>query len=276
MRKQSPTSAATDVLDDHTWHPNNFEALLEEIRYLEALAKCVHEGEGPTLLYRGQSSAKWELNSTFARWFQDHYNPYSFDAYELGTRLLLDHFGNRCAPSAELFKVCAENDGMDPWFELMKRIQQHPESPEFKELHGRGTNLIDWSRSADVGLCFGSDSPDREGALYIFDAQEAGNVLVQTPYRETLDRWQSSLDAGQAPGYPLLFCPPKQHAYQRAKRQHANYLAQFDLRAPIEEVWEAKERETSGGRIYMKLILTPDVKVQLNRVLLERGMVSSP
>jgi hypothetical protein len=157
----------------------------------------------------------------------------------------------------------------------MKRIQQHNEDGEFKGVDEMGTNLMDWSTNVDVGLCFACSSPDIEGTLYLLDAQSAGRILVHRPYRETLDRWATTVAAKEMHGNPLLFCPRRQIADDRATRQGARYLAQFDLSVPLDAIWLAREaRREQPDQIWHRLLLAPSVKEEISKELGARGITS--
>lgn len=119
--------------------------------------------------------------------------------------MFLHSFGSVRRPSAELVQAARDHLGIDPWFELMKRMQQHSE--EFDPIHPWGTFFLDWSKQVDVGLCFTCEHLDWEGCFYVFDARSAGSILIQKPLREVLDDFQQSVDNNQRHGRPLMFCP---------------------------------------------------------------------
>ncbi|GMV29759.1 MAG: hypothetical protein AMXMBFR59_18840 [Rhodanobacteraceae bacterium] len=165
------------------------------------------------------------------------------------------------------------NKGLDEWFELMKRIQQHNENQEFEGVSEIGTNLMDWSLDLDVALTFASLEQSIQGAVYLFDAQAAGQILIQQPYRQVLDRWKATVEAGKMHGNPLLFCPPRQLDDARANRQAARYLAQIDLRLPVDVIWAQYEHEQPGsGRIWQKLLIDADLKAALASELAGKGL----
>jgi hypothetical protein len=262
------------VVDEHTWRPASAEALRLECAHLVAHASRL-VSDAPTVLYRGQSDSSWKLNSTFARWVERRFDCSTHESYFELARIFLKHFGEAYGPSKDLMDAAAQNEGVDPWFELMKRIQQHNEDGEFKGVDEMGTNLMDWSTNVDVGLCFACSSPDIEGTLYLLDAQSAGRILVHRPYRETLDRWATTVAAKEMHGNPLLFCPRRQIADDRATRQGARYLAQFDLSVPLDAIWLAREaRREQPDQIWHRLLLAPSVKEEISKELGARGITS--
>ncbi|MGH7818391.1 MAG: hypothetical protein ACREQ9_01335, partial [Candidatus Binatia bacterium] len=78
--------------------------------------------------------------------------------------------------------------------------------------------------------------------------------------------------AGEALGVPLIFHPPRQLAYQRAKNQDAVYLAHMDLRVDLAEVWDEVERTREDERIFVKLILPAHLKPEAAGYLATRGI----
>lgn len=271
MDRVDPTLSSTVVIDDHTWKPESASALRTECAHLVAHASRA-AGPEPTVLYRGHRDSTWTLDSTFARWAIGRFDTSARETFFELSRLFLNHFGAVYGPSEELRRAAAEHHGIDEWFELMKRIQQHNEDHEFEGVGAVGTNLMDWSMDIDVALTFASLEPSIEGALYLFDAQAAGAILIQEPYRNILDRWALAVDAGEMHGYPLLFCPRRQLADERANRQSARYLAQIDLRCPVDVIWAERERnEPRRGRIWQRLLIDPAVKNAIASELAVKG-----
>lgn len=262
MKSPRPIHSSTEVVDAHSWRPASLQTLLEEIDHL--CGSAAGGTDGRVVLFRGERDATWALNSTFARHVPASLGPK--DQW-YGNRIhqaLLDKFSVAgMQPSSALWAMMAEQ-GIDPWFELMKRIQQHPD--EFKTYPGvPGSNLLDWSHSAEVGLAFAAEDTEREGTLYVLDAVAAGDVLVIRPVREILDLMAHALVNGRVHGRPILFNPRRQLAYERAKRQQAHYVAQMDLRHPLDVAWRACEAERQDGEaIYWRLLLPQTVKVEAN------------
>lgn len=239
--------------------PKSFDDVLAEVLHLNAIAAQSKH----LLLYRGQSNRDWRLDSTFVRTvkaqllrmnpadgFSDRLRK-SADLNSMLSSLLLLKFGTLTEPSAELH-AAADEHGVDPWFELMKRYQQYPDE-DMREL--RGTNLIDWSRSYDVALHFANESRRGPGALFICDATAMGKTLQIVPVVEILAKIRTQLKNGAANGLPLLFSPKKQIAYERAKNQQAVYFAQMDLRLDLLESWRVYETALKDETILIKIVL---------------------
>lgn len=272
MDRIDPSMRSTTIIDEHTWRPDSSSSLRVECAHLHAHASRAAD-PAPTVLYRGHRDSTWTLDSTFARWATGRFDTSTRESYFDLARLFLDHFGGAYGPSAELCQAAADHDGVDEWFELMKRIQQHNEDQEFDGVNAIGTNLMDWSMNLDVALSFASLQPSADGSVFLFDAQAAGTILIQQPYRQILNRWSAALDAGEMHGTPLLFCPRRQLADARANRQEARYLAQIDLRGPVDMVWAQQEQERpEGGRIWHRLLISPAVKAELREELTQKGL----
>lgn len=272
MERVGPSVETTTIIDEHTWKPASATSLREECAHLLSVASS-NAGTSSTVMYRGHRDSAWVLNSTFARWALNHLAASARENYFELSRHFLRHFGDVYGPSDELRKAASQNEGLDEWFELMKRIQQHNESQEFVGVSSIGTNLMDWSMNLDVALAFASLEPSIQGAVYLFDAQAAGQILIQQPYRKVLDRWKATSDAGEMHGNPLLFCPPRQLDDARANRQAARYLAQIDLRVPLDVIWAQYEREhPEAGRIWHKLLIDADIKAALANELAAKGL----
>lgn len=272
MKRVGPSAATTTVIDEHTWKPTSAASLSEECAHLLSVASR-NAGASPTMLYRGHRDSAWALNSTFARWAENQLGASTREDYFELPRYFLRDFGDVYGPSDQLRRVASMNKGLDEWFELMKRIQQHNENQEFEGVSEIGTNLMDWSLDLDVALTFASLEQSIQGAVYLFDAQAAGQILIQQPYRQVLDRWKATVEAGKMHGNPLLFCPPRQLDDARANRQAARYLAQIDLRLPVDVIWAQYEHEQPGsGRIWQKLLIDADLKAALASELAGKGL----
>jgi len=137
------------------------------------------------------------------------------------TGLLLLKFGSLVGPSADLLQLEADQ-GIDPWFELMKRYQQYP-AEDMPELPG--TNLLDWSRSQDVALYFANEERTGAGAIFVCDATATGKTLQVIPVAEILSKLRNRVLDRLPQGAPLLFSPKRQIGYERAKNQQAAYFA---------------------------------------------------
>lgn len=263
-----PVCEGTDVLDRRTWRPRCLADLRVEFQHVLSSAAAAESGEGVVLL-RGQADATWSIRSTFARNCEGRFD--TTDRW-YGNRIhqaYLDKFQHELRPSRQL-RETASSEQLDEYFELMRRMQQHPH--EFEGV-GRipGTNLLDWTQEPDVALAFGAEDHGRDGALLIFDAVACGPILVQKPLSWVLETMRHRLSMGTVEGLPQLYCPPRQLSYRRVDRQRPYYVAQMDLRFPLEVVLEKREQVTTPHLILRRIVLTPSVKAEIDNDLASRG-----
>lgn len=263
-----PCSPATEVLDGRTWRPACLRDVRSEAAHVVRSAAAAN-GDEPVVLFRGQSDSTWTIRSTFARNCEGRFDVSDQWYGNQIHQAYLDKFGGELGPSKELL-AAADTDGIDPWFELMKRMQQHPD--EFHST-GRipGTNLLDWTQEIDVALAFAAENPWNDGVLLVLDTVACGRIFVPKPMLWVLETMQSRLNDGQVAGLPQLYCPPKQLRYQRVDRQRPYYVAQMDLRFPLEEVLAKREAATHPHLILRCLIVTSKVKREIDEDLARRG-----
>ena len=158
MEQIRPKVKSTECSPDgRQWVPSSFENLLTELDYIAN--SC--ESDDPATFYRGQTNYEWPLDSTFVR----ESIKYLFgikNYHELNkqirqskafhraiTSLLLLKFGTLRKPSQEALDHEKTHD-IDPWFELLKNLQQYPEKDNFI----KGTFLVDWSGKKHRSLFF--------------------------------------------------------------------------------------------------------------------------
>lgn len=261
------------------WWPKTFDAFVAELEHLKRNAETANS----LLLFRGHSKRNWRLDSSFVRAIKSSLfkaDPeYGFsdrlrDTAELNTTLsslLLLKFGTIVVPSAELVRV-AESEGIDPWFELMKRYQQYPN--EDLAPFG-GTNLVDWSKSSDIALYFANEARNGAGAIFVCDATATGKTLQAILVEAVLGKIQEQITRRESNGVPLLFSPLRQIAYQRAKNQQAVYFAQMDLRIDLSEHWRIQEQAAPHEAIVLKIILPEGSERSCDRYLASKGIDSS-
>jgi hypothetical protein len=235
----------------NVWHPESFTALLAEIRHIQDLLAS----NGRAALFRGHRSSQWLLDSTFVRSIKQHLFglapgqrfsaqlQHSADLHNTLACALMLKFGCLLRPSDEL-SIQSNNHRLDCYFELIKRIQQHPEEDKVKSPPGLiGTNFIDFSRSLNIALYFANDgrTDDEMGAVYVLDTAGAGPVLVNEPVEAVFQKIRDKLtdtEFTSSNGLPLFFCPSRQIKDLRADNQQAFYVAQMDLRYELEFVWQ--------------------------------------
>ena len=229
------------------WIPESFESFLVELQYLE---KLCHDAKG-LALFRGHCKRQWLLDSTFAR--SSKTTLFGIEPHEKLSRRIVESgeyhlallnlyllkFGVLTHPSDELEAKSLENQ-LDPWFEWMKRLQQYPGEDGF---FLKGTNLLDWTQSADIALYFANENRIGEGAIYFCDATATGKTLQVVPVAQILSKMRGIRNSGVPLGAPLLFCPPRQIFNPRPKNQQVVYFAQMDLRYDLETIWRLREAE---------------------------------
>lgn len=272
----NPLLATTKVTDSPwEWRPGSFEEFLEELASIKMHCREIDH----LAVFRGHRDCQWLLDSTFVRYVKESilgisplsrvYRPYrlSVEYQRLIGGLFLYKFGTSTTPSKELV-LAAEEHGIDPWFEWMKRIQQYPED-DLGPI--RGSFLLDWSFSEEVALYFANESrhPNVDGAVWILDVSATGPVLHQEMMvGEMLQIIQSALHNDTPLGLPLVFCPRKQIECLRAKNQDAVYIAQMDLRCDLAEIWSALMKEQRiDGHVFLKLILPKGTTAECTRWL---------
>ncbi|BCA53475.1 hypothetical protein W02_06150 [Nitrospira sp. KM1] len=164
--------------------------------------------------------------------------------------------------------------GIDPWFEFMKRVQQHPDEGHDGPFCLKGTNILDWTKSSDVALYFANDNRAGDGAVFVSDSTATGKTLQVVPVGSILDKMHQDGNAGKALGVPLMFHPEHQILNQRAKNQQAIYFAQMELRVDLEVIWREQEKWLEDETIVIKLVLPSGTETQVNEYLLRKEITA--
>ena len=201
------------------------------------------------------------------------------DGLDLAYKQLGLHLLN-FVPSEEL-EASARDFGTDPYFELHRRIQQHPE--EF-DAHCRetGTLFVDWSLCLRVALTFAcevrTDEPPADGIFYVLDPMALQDWSWPHSTLEAYAARFKQFDRGQVAWPPMILrYPEKQHTYPRVERQQPIYTLQLDIACPIERAAERMERcadpVTGAKRAALYRVLIPSVMRQpINELLAAEGM----
>jgi len=271
MKLIKPKRKSTEHSPDYReWEPSSFESFLIKLDHI--ISSC--EGDDPVPLFRGQTNYEWLVDSTFVRYCIQHIFDI-FDYYILKKEirqsvsfhrtiasLILLKFGTVWKPSNESIER-ERIDDIDPWFELLKNLQQYPERDHFIN----GTFLLDWSLSKDIALYFATYSGKGEsrvispghGALWICDAAATGKTLQTKKLGEILSLMSGEKYLNGNRTFPLLFHPPKQTFQPRSINQVPVYIAQMDYRYDVADVWSGFEHQ-NNKRIFIKLILNEGLK----------------
>ena len=257
------------------WIPENFNDFVQE---LDAILSHCREIEH-MVLFRGHRERKWLLDSTFARSLKKVvFGIDPWDRLLNDFRLSLQHqqivlnlfffkFGTMTFPSEELLTL-ERTEGIDAWFEWMRRLQQYPEEDK---LPLNGTFLIDWTRNSDAAIYFANDRRIGEGAVWICDATATGKTLHRDiTVGEILQKMEEQRESNASIGVPLIFHPRKQVAQKRATNQDAVYIAHMDLRIDLSEVWDNLQKQ--GERIFVKLVLPAGTNEECSQYLIKKGV----
>jgi len=233
-----PLDQSTKVTDDnHEWIPSSFESFISELTNIKTHCRNIDH----LALFRGHRENNWLLDSTFVRYVKEKVlgvNPverikkdyrFSVQFQRLIGGLFLYKFGTRTVPHKVLFELAEKNE-IDPWFEWMKRIQQHP-NEDLGTL--QGSFLIDWTQSEEVAVFFANESrhTEKEGSVWFADITAMGKVLHQDiTVEEILAKFQNAIHSDIPPGLPLIFYPRKQIKCEQANNQNAVYIAQIFIK----------------------------------------------
>jgi hypothetical protein len=274
--KIRPTSKSTKIgATPGEWIPEDFDNFLKE---LYAIKDHCDKREH-LVIYRGQSNRNWLLDSTFVRFCRKYIFGISQSAKLMEDfRLSLEHqqivwnllfykFG-AIISSPELVEL-ERLPGIDPWFELLKRLQQYSEKDEISHL--KGTFIMDWTTKPEVAIYFSNYDRTGDGAVWVCDATLTGKTLATRPV--TKERILNN----ESIGIPLMFHPQKQTVCERASNQGAVYFAQMDLRVDLSEIWSLYEGEKNiDENVFIKLVLPATASTEeCTNWLEEKGITKS-
>lgn len=283
MKLISPKLKSTQHADDsREWMPGSFDNFLIELDHI--IDSC--EGQDPAPLFRGYTNYEWLVDSAIVRNSIQHLFKIS-DYHKLPpeirctvqfhralTSIILLKFGTVCRLNKKLIDR-EKSEGIDPWFEIMKHLQQYPEEDHFIN----GTFLFDWSISKDIALYFATYkgkgehriiSPN-DGAVWIHDSVSTGNALQTKKVGEILSLMKSEEFFNADKTFPLIFHPPKQTYQPRSINQIPVYVAQMDFRYDVAEMWAGYERQ-NNKRVFIKLILSENLKPDVAKYLQSKNV----
>ncbi|MCD6381436.1 MAG: FRG domain-containing protein [Candidatus Aenigmarchaeota archaeon] len=236
------------------------------------------------VLFRGQENSKWTVDSKIVRSSIEEF--YNIDYIQLDPSIrtsvlfhknmiqVMQHKRNTYHISEKLHILAQENQGIDPEFEVLKLLQQYPDS---ESTHQKiiGTNLIDWSYDPWIALYFATNNTknfeNNDAVLYIYNSQNTPNVL-QSKKLENVYSLMNDLDYQNCTKgmLPIIFHPQKLISDQRAHNQKAIYVAQMDFRYDLVDVWKRYEEET-GQHIITKILIPENVRHVCRNHLLKLG-----
>jgi len=284
MRQIKPIRANTKCSSDcRVWQPSSFQDFLVELNHI--IKSC--DGDDPAPLFRGQINHKWYIDSTFLRncikrtfSISDYHQlskkiRHTDSFHNTMISLLQLKFGTVCKPSQESLGL-EKSKNIDPWFELLKNLQQYPEKDKFIT----GTFLVDWSCSRNIALYFATyiekgktrSVSSEDGALWIYDSVATGDTLQIEKLSKTISKMidnKNILSAKKT--LPLIFHPQKQTLQSRSKGQMPIYIAQMDFRYDLTNVWADYEKENKK-KVFIKLILNKNLKCDAGKYLLSQGV----
>lgn len=283
MKLIKPKLNSTDHSSDfREWAPSSFESFLIELGHV--IDSC--EGDDPAPLFRGQTNHEWLLDPTFVRnCIQRIFNipdhrllkkeiRQTVSFHRTIASLLLLKFGTVWKPSREAMER-EKTDDIDPWFELLKNLQQYPE----KDYFVKGTFLLDWSLSESVALYFATYQgkgeerrvSSRPGAVWVCDAAATGKTLQTKKVGEILSLMSREEFLNGNKTLPLIFHPSTQTLQGRAENQVPIYIAQMDFRYDMADIWANYEYQ-NDKRVFIKLILNEDLKPSVGEYLEPKGI----
>ncbi len=290
MKKLSPKIKTTisDSLE-YEWIPSSLDNLLIE---LDHIIEKASENDA-LILYRGQANNDWLLDSTFVRnairslfKINNYFSlPISIrhrvSFHRVVTSLFLMKFDKILRPSKEAIRAELAH-GIDPYFELLKNIQQYPE--KYTEVPFiQGTNLIDWTNNIEVALFFSVyegqrgniKMPTCHGSLWIYDASSTGKILQTDKTQRILKLMESSEFLNGGRSLPLMLHPQKQTNQERAKNQKPIYIAQMDFRYDLADVWATYDNTNNGNKSFIKVHILEDIKKELSKYLEQKGITEN-
>lgn len=286
MKIPGPRIKSTTCSPDfREWVPSNLDNLLSEI---EHIAKINSEADALTL-FRGQSNSDWPLDSTFVRngisslFGTNNYqqlsntirNEVSF--HRSMASLLLLKFGTVIKPSQEALEK-EKSHGIDPWYELLKNVQQYPEKYNMVPFI-KGTFFLDWTSVLNIALYFatfdGMKSERRisakNGAVWIYDASSTGNILQKDKLEKILNLMTNQDFLNGENTFPLMFHPQKQTRQLRAANQKPIYIAQMDFRYDLADVWASYELQ-GNEKVFVKMNVSESIKHELANYFESQGV----
>lgn len=276
MQRIDPKLASTRRSPDgHEWLPADFKSFLTELEHI--IASCL--GHEPKPFFRGHADRTWLLDSTFVRnLIRDlelKLNQRLSQELRRSTifniaikELLLMKFGIECKPHQELLDL-EKKENVDPWFEFLKNLQQEPNTDLSVLL--KGTFLIDWTLSSDIGLFFANEDRIKDGSLWIYDYLENG-ARYDKYMQRLIDLMRSPKFFEDKIYEPFILYPKIQIVQERAKNQDTIYIVQLDYRYDLAEMWVNQESRLNTKLLFINLILPDGTQDDCAQYLQSKGI----
>lgn len=286
METLSPKIKSTFVDPfEHEWVPSSFDNLLIEIEHIHKRASK----DDALILYRGQADNDWLLDSTFVRnsilslfKINNYFDILRSIREQISfhraiASLFLMKFDKIIQPSNEAVEI-EKTYGIDPYYELLKNIQQYPENYSTIQFI-QGTNLIDWTVDQKIALFFGAYEGQKgevklresHGSLWIYDASSTGKILQTDKMKKILSLMAAPEFLNAERSLPLMFHPKKQTNQKRAKHQKPIYIAQMDFRYDLADIWAISDRNNKK-MTFVKIHILKDIKSKLVKYLERKGI----
>jgi hypothetical protein len=287
--KMTLTSPKLNSLSSNTnersWSPTSLESLINELDIISETA----EQNNSLILFRGQTQKEWPIDSTFVRnCIPVLFNIDDYTKLPTGIRhrstfhravasLLLMKFDQIIKPSQEAYEK-EESHGIDPYFELLKNVQQYPEK-YLESPYIKGTNYIDWTYGPDIALYFAIFSgigkqrkvSSNDGALYVYDASSTGNIHQTIKMQQVFDNMTSYDFLNGEGALPLMLHPQKQTLQNRASKQKPVYITQMNFSFSLSEVWEQYEK-VNETKVFLKIVINEKLKSEVANYLDSKGV----
>lgn len=234
---------------------------------------------GPNILYRGQHSTHWEINSKLQRevhkQFKDTPPTHSINQFFLEQ---FEAYFRSLRPTEELRKNL--NGQGCPYYEMARHHRQNYSKAKIHRIEDCtvGSPLIDFSLNEFVALFFANFDINYEtfdlnkrisdGALYIINYNYL-SLYRNIPHLMSFELY----DRDYLRFRKAVIISPSHHINdsndQKPKNQEARYLVQLDARHSIEDTLLNIEKEI-GKQLYFKIQLSKEFFEECRKFLFDK------